>query len=53
MSEAAKGKRDKAAHYRDLACRLTDQQVVTGLIEMAEKLEREAKELEHDPQKDA
>jgi hypothetical protein len=46
MSEEAKEKRAKAAHYRDLAGRLTDQQVVRGLIEMAAKLEREAEELE-------
>ncbi len=46
MSEEAKEKREKAAHYRDLAGKLTDQQVVRGLIEMAAKLEREAEELE-------
>ena len=53
MNEEANTKREKAEHYRDLARRLTDQQVVRGLIEMAEKLEREAEELEQRPQTSA
>jgi hypothetical protein len=53
MTEEAKKRRDKAQHYRDLAGRLTDEQVVRGLNEMAEKLEREADELEQHSQASA
>ena len=50
MLDEVTQKREKAEHYRELATRLTDQQVVSGLIELAEKLEREVEELEQHPQ---
>ena len=49
MTEEFEKKRGRAEHFRDLAEKITDQQVVSALVEKAGQLEREAEEVEEHP----
>lgn len=48
MMDVAADLQTRAAHYRDLAVRVTDEQARAGLLELAEKYEAIARQMQAD-----